>query len=166
MAAPMVAGAAALSCSSSCPSYARPGQGLLMDSDRPLTDTIDELSLVDAARRVSTTAASSRTRPHARTSYRPGHRRDRLHALELEPVELEHRLGPAAVELEPVELEHGSGRAARRGLQRHRRPPVELEPVELEPLQLVDELDQVIRMSTGGTAADRAADTPCESCRT
>ena len=32
---------------------------------------------------------------------------------------------------------------------------LELEPLQLEPLELVDQLDQVIRMSTRGTAADR-----------
>ena len=168
MAAPMVAGAAAIGF------QLLPGitpdriKALLKDSDRPLTD--DDRRAQPGRRR---TPLHHRRRParepepDAERLHRPRHRRDRLHALELEPVELERRLGPAAVELEPLELEHGSGRAARRGLQRHRRAgPFELEPVELEPLQLVDELDQVRRMSTGGTAADRAADTPCESCRT
>ena len=93
--------------------------------------------------------------PDPERVHRPRHRPHRLHAVELEPVELEHRFRPAAVELEPLELEHGSGRAAGRRLHRHRRPgPVELEPLQLEPLELVDQLDQVTqRMSSRGTAA-------------
>jgi serine protease AprX len=54
MAAPMVAGAAAIGFQllpSLTPDRIK---ALLKDSDRPLTDTIDELSLVDAARRFST----------------------------------------------------------------------------------------------------------------
>ncbi len=168
MAAPMVAGAAAIGFQlvpSLTPDRIK---ALLKDSDRPLTETIDELSMVDAARRFASDGGRLANRDLTPNEYiDPATGEHRLHAVELEPVELEQRLGPAAVELEPVELEHGSGRAARRGLQGHGQPgPLELEPVELEPLQLVDQLDQVIRMSTGGTAAERAADTPCESCRT
>jgi serine protease AprX len=54
MAAPMVAGAAAIGFEllpSLTPDRIK---ALLKDSDRPLTDTVDELSLVDAARRFST----------------------------------------------------------------------------------------------------------------
>ena len=86
--------------------------------------------------------------------HQPRHGLDRLLAVELEPVELEHRERAAALELEPLELEHGSGRGARRRLRRHGRPvTVELEPLQLEPLELVDQLDQVALHGTGGNGA-------------
>ena len=79
--------------------------------------------------------------PRAERLHQSRHRRDRLLALELEPLELERCERAAALELEPVELEHGAGR---RGGQRLRRSDaVELEPLQLEPLELVDQLDQV-----------------------
>jgi serine protease AprX len=54
MAAPMVAGAAAIGFQLMPSLTPDRIKALLRDSDRPLTDTIDELSLVDAARRFST----------------------------------------------------------------------------------------------------------------
>jgi serine protease AprX len=51
MAAPMVAGAAAIGFQLDPTLTPNRIKALLRDSDRPLTDTIDELSLVDAARR-------------------------------------------------------------------------------------------------------------------
>ena len=54
MAAPMVAGAAAIGFQLMPSLTPNRIKALLRDSDRPLTDTIDELSLVDAARRFST----------------------------------------------------------------------------------------------------------------
>jgi serine protease AprX len=54
MAAPMVAGAAAIGFQLMPSLTPDRVKALLRDSDRPLTDTIDELSLVDAARRFST----------------------------------------------------------------------------------------------------------------
>ena len=156
MAAPMVAGAAAIGFQL-VPSLTPDRIKALLQGLRPPADRHDRRA--QHGRRRAPLRHRRRParepRPDPERVHRPGHRQDRLHAVELEPLELEQRLRPAAVELEPVELEHGSGRAARRGLQRHRRAgPFELEPVELEPLQLVDQLDQVIRMSTGGTAAD------------
>ena len=71
-------------------------------------------------------------RAHPEHVHRPRHGRDRLRALELEPVELELRL-----------------------LRRRRRVPGRPEAVELEPLELVHELEQVAplqRMSTWGAA--------------
>ena len=114
MAAPMVAGAAAIGFQLMPSLTPDRIKALLRDSDRPLTDAIDELSLVDAARRFATDGgrlANQSLTPNA--VHRSRHRPHRLHAVELEPVELEQRLRPAAVELEPLELEHGSGRAVR-----------------------------------------------------
>ena len=54
MAAPMVAGAAAIGFQLMPSLTPDRIKALLRDSDRPLTDTIDELSLVDASRRFST----------------------------------------------------------------------------------------------------------------
>jgi serine protease AprX len=54
MAAPMVAGAAAIGFQLLPTLTPDRIKALLRDSDRPLTDTIDELSLVDAARRFAT----------------------------------------------------------------------------------------------------------------
>jgi serine protease AprX len=54
MAAPVVAGAAALGFQLDPTLSPNRAKALLRDSDRPLTDTVDELSLVDAARRFST----------------------------------------------------------------------------------------------------------------
>jgi serine protease AprX len=51
MAAPMVAGAAAIGFQLDPTLTPNRAKALLRDSDRPLTDSIDELSLVDAARR-------------------------------------------------------------------------------------------------------------------
>jgi serine protease AprX len=51
MAAPMVAGAAAIGFQLDPTMTPNRAKALLKDSDRPLTDTIDELSMVDAARR-------------------------------------------------------------------------------------------------------------------
>jgi serine protease AprX len=51
MAAPMVAGAAAIGFQLDPTMTPNRAKALLCDSDRPLTDSIDELSLVDAARR-------------------------------------------------------------------------------------------------------------------
>jgi len=51
MAAPMVAGAAAIGFQLDPTMTPNRAKALLRDSDRPLTDSIDELSMVDAARR-------------------------------------------------------------------------------------------------------------------
>jgi serine protease AprX len=53
MAAPMVAGAAAIGFQLDPTLTPNRIKALLRDSDRPLTDSIDELSMVDAARRSS-----------------------------------------------------------------------------------------------------------------
>ncbi len=51
MSAPMVAGAAAIGFQLDPTMTPNRAKALLRDSDRPLTDSIDELSMVDAARR-------------------------------------------------------------------------------------------------------------------
>ena len=139
MAAPMVAGAAAIGFQLDPTLTPNRIKALLRDSDRPLTDTIDELSLVDAARRFFSDGgrlANQGLEPER--LHRPGHRRDRLHALALEPLPLERGRRAAALELEPLELEHGC-RTRLGDRQRGRRHRA----LELEPLELVDQLDQV-----------------------
>ena len=82
--------------------------------------------------------ADQHRRPDAERHRQPEHGRDRLHALVLEPLLLEHRVRRPhrrlrPLELEPVELELHRQR-------RHGRHALELEPVEL-----VHELGQVAR---------------------
>ncbi len=119
-----------------------PLKALLRDSDRELTDSIDELSLVDAARRFFNDGGRLANQGLEPNDYiNPATGEIDYTPLELEPLQLEQRQRAAALELEPVELEHGAGRP---GGQRLGRPDaLELEPLQLEPLELVDQLDQV-----------------------
>ena len=142
MAAPMVAGAAAIGFQLDPTLTPNRIKALLRDSDRELTDSIDELSLVDAARRFFNDGG-------------------RLANQGLEPNDY---INPATGEIdytrsswsrsswsEASELLRSSWSrsswsmaAGRRGGQRLGRPDaLELEPLQLEPLELVDQLDQV-----------------------
>ena len=158
MAAPMVAGAVADMLQARPDADAEPGQGAACATGPPadrLDRRVSAWSTPPAAS--SATAATRQPGPDAQPVHRPGHRRHRLHALELEPLLLERRRRAAAVELEPLELEPGSG--DRRELRRRGRRPdaLELEPLLLEPLELVDQLDEVTHLP-GDRRGRRAQD--------
>ena len=144
MAAPMVAGAAAIGFQLDPSMTPNRAKALLRDSDRPLTDSIDELSLVDAARRFSGDGG-------------------RLANQGLEPNTY---IDPATGEIDYTRSRWSRSRwsdasdllrsswsrsswslapETRRQLRRRGRRPdaLELEPLLLEPLELVDQLDQV-----------------------
>ena len=139
MSAPMVAGAAAIGFQLDPTMTPNRVKALLRDSDRPLTDSIDELSMVDAARRFfgdGGKLANQGLEPN--TLHRPGHRRHRLHALALEPL----LAGARPSDLLRSSWSRSSWSLAPDSLgdrQRGRRHRA----LELEPLELVDQLDQV-----------------------
>ena len=157
MAAPMVAGAAAIGFQLMPSLTPDRIKALLRDSDRPLTDTIDELSLVDAARRFSTDGgrlANQGLTPneyidpatgaidYTRSSWS---RSSWSNASDLLRSSWSRSSWSMAADSNPAQ---GAVDTVVPGA-------IELEPLQLEPLELVDQLDQVIRMSTRGTAADR-----------
>ena len=142
MAAPMVAGAAAIGFQLGPRCTPNRIKALLSDSDRPLTDTIDELSLVDAARRFATDGGRLANQGLSPNDY-------------IDPAtgEIDYTRSswsrsswsdaarPAAVELEPLELEHGSGRDPADSAAVDPRARAGAAPAGA--LELVDQLDQV-----------------------
>ena len=153
MAAPMVAGAAAIGFQLDPTMTPNRIKALLRDSDRELTDSIDELSMVDAARRFFGDGG-------------------RLANQGLEP---NNYINPATGEIdytrsrwsrsrwsEASELLRSSWSRSSWSMvpadeadSASRRPDaLELEPLQLEPLELVDQLDQV--SACQGTGEDGA----------
>ena len=144
MAAPMVAGAAAIGFQLDPTLTPNQVKALLRDSDRPLTDSIDELSMVDAARRFFNDGgrlANQGLTPnqfidpatgdidYTRSSWSRSSWSDAGELLRSSWSRSSWSLAPETV-----------GELRRRG----RRPDaLELEPLLVEPLELVDQLDQV-----------------------
>ena len=114
MAAPMVAGAAAIGFQLDPTLTPNRIKALLRDSDRPLTDSIDELSMVDAARRFFDDGgklANQGLEPN--TFIDPATGEIDYTRSSWSRSSLERGGRAAALELEPLELEPGSGLARR-----------------------------------------------------
>src|SRR4051794_39373590 len=131
MAAPVVSGVAALMLQLHPDWTPDQVKGTILGTRRQLPGAVEEVDAQAATTQTAPATANTTGRARQRPD-RSDHRRHRLRAFELEPLELEHRAGCAGRGLGAVELELRVRAGHERRGGRH--------PVELEPLLMVNEV--------------------------